>query len=301
MIILILAGGYGRRLAPLTDYHAKSLLSVVGRPIIEWTLDKLPSEKILISTNRRFLDSFKEWIGNRAMELVCEETTREEEKLGAVGGLLYTIRKKRIDEPVLVVNGDNLFDFSLKDFLESDSAVNLLYDIKDVEEVKGKYGNALMEDGFIVQFLEKPQNPVSSLVSTGIYYFPPPTFRLIEEFYQDPTKDTDNMGSLLKWMTEEEKIKIKGVIKEGIWIDIGSKDSYIHANQIFSGKNSFIDTSTRLKNSTVKSSVILKGSTIVDSSLEGCIIDEDCLLEGVEFRDTIIGKGSRIVKTNTRQ
>ena len=203
MITVILAGGYGRRLAPVTDHHAKSLLPVADRPIIDWIIEKLPPSKILISTNKSFADSFKEWIGNRPIEIVSEETRSEEEKLGAVGGLLYTIQSKTISEPILLINGDNIFDFSLKDVSDSNYAVNLLYDIKTKEEVKGKYGNVRVENGFIVDFLEKPENPVSSLVSTGIYYFPTSVFPLIREFYDSCHHDRDNMGSLLKWLIEK--------------------------------------------------------------------------------------------------
>jgi len=294
MITVILAGGYGRRLAPVTDHHAKSLLPVADRPIIDWIIEKLPPSKIIISTNKSFADSFKEWIGNRPIEIVSEETRSEEEKLGAVGGLLYTIQSKTISEPILLINGDNIFDFSLKDVSDSNYAVNLLYDIKNIEEVKGKYGNVRVENGFIVDFLEKPENPVSSLVSTGIYYFPTSVFPLIREFYDSNHHDRDNMGSLLKWLIEKKKIQVKGIVKEGLWVDIGSRDSYIHANQIFSHQDSFISPSTKLVNSSVNSSVILRNCHISDSKLEGCVIDEDCFLENVHLKDKIIGKGSKI-------
>ncbi len=294
MITVILAGGYGRRLAPVTDHHAKSLLPVADRPIIDWIIEKVPPSKILISTNKSFEDSFKEWIGNRPIEIVSEETRSEEEKLGAAGGLLYTIQSKTISEPILLINGDNIFDFSLNDVSDSNYAVNLLYDIKNIEEVKGKYGNVRVENGFIIEFLEKPHNPVSSLVSTGIYYFPTSVFPFIREFYDNNHHDRDNMGSLLKWLIEKKKTKIKGIVKEGLWVDIGSRDSYIHANQIFSHQDSFISPSTKLVNSSVSSSVILNNCHISDSKLEGCVIDEDCFLKKVYHKDKIIGKGSRI-------
>ena len=294
MITVILAGGYGRRLAPLTDYHTKSLLPVADKPIIDWIIEKLPPSQIIISTNKRFTDDFKAWIGERNIEIISEDAKREEEKLGAAGGLLYTIQNKKINEPILLVNGDNIFDFSLEDVQESDYAMNLLYDIKNVDKVKGKYGNARVENGFIVEFLEKPHNPVSSLVSTGIYYFPVSVFPLIKEFYQSSHHDKDNMGSLLKWLMEEKKIKIQGIVKGGLWLDIGSRDSYIHANRVFSKQVSSISKSTKIVNSTVNTSVIFKNCHISGSKIEGCIIDEECFIENVHLKDKIIGKGSRI-------
>ena len=93
---------------------------------------------------------------------------------------------------------------------------------------------------------------------------------------------------------EKKKIQIKGIVKDGLWVDIGSRDSYIHANRIFSGKDSFISPSTKLVNSSVSSSVILENCYISGSKLEGCVIDEDCFLENAHLKDKIIVKGSRI-------
>jgi glucose-1-phosphate thymidylyltransferase len=295
MIIIILAGGYGRRLAPLTDNHAKSLLPIAGKPIIDWIIDKLPqSSKIIISTNKRFEEDFKAWVGKKPIEIVCEGSQKEEEKLGAVGGLMYTIRQRSISEPILLVNGDNIFDFSLKDIEENEHAVNILYDIKELEKVREKYGNVRLDKEFIVKFLEKPKQPVSTFVSTGIYYFPPSIFPMLKKFFYSPTPDKDNIGSLLKWMAERKKVKIKGVIKRGLWMDIGSRASYVRANQVFSGKDSYIAPHVKLVNTSITSSVILSHCHISDSELEGCVIDEGCLLSNIKLRNTLIGKGSHI-------
>ena len=296
MTTIILAGGYGRRLAPLTDYHNKSLLPVADKPIIDRIIEKLPPSKIIISTNKRFAQDFEKWTTDKSIEIIVEETRKEEEKLGAVGGILYVIKNKGLKESVLLVNGDNIFDFSLNDVPDPEFVVNLLYDIKDPEKIKGKYGNAQIENGFIKGFLEKPQNPVSSLVSTGIYYFPVSVFSLIEEFYSSDNPDRDNIGSLLKWLMYERGLKIKAAVKKGVWIDIGSRESYIYANKVVSGKDSFISPSAKLINSSVSSSVILENSRISDSKIEGCVIDEDCFIENSHLKDKIIGKGSKIIK-----
>ena len=294
MTTIILAGGYGRRLAPITDYHNKSLLPVADKPIIDWIIEKLPPSRILISTNERFAEDFKEWSKDKSVEIVVEKTRREEEKLGAVGGILYVIKNKNLKEPVLLVNGDNIFDFSLDDVADPEYTVNLLYDIKDIEKIRGRYGNPQVESGFITAFLEKPKEPVSSLVSTGIYYFPVSVFSLIDEFYNSDSPDRDNIGSLLKWLKKERQLKIKGIVKEGVWVDIGSRQSYIYANQKFSDSESFVSDSVKLIKSSVNASVILKNCRISDSRIEGCVIDEDCVIENAQLKDEIIGKGSKI-------
>ncbi len=301
MITIILAGGFGTRLYPLTKHHAKSLLPVVNKPIIDWLIEKIPSSKVLISTNEKFAPDFEKWAKDRPLEIISEKARSEGEKLGAVGGILYVIQNKKITEPILLVSGDNIFDFYLNDIPESEYAFNLLYDIKDTEKIKGKYGNVRIENGFITAFLEKPQNPVSSLVSTGIYYLPPSIFFSIKEFYESDYSDKDNMGSFLKWVKERKNTKIKGVVKEGFWLDVGSRESYIRANQIFSNRDSFICPSAKIMNSSVKSSVILKNCHILNCKIEGCVIDEDCSIENANLKDKIIGKGEEIVNSNANK
>ncbi|MDD5454574.1 MAG: sugar phosphate nucleotidyltransferase, partial [Candidatus Ratteibacteria bacterium] len=205
MITVILAGGFGTRLAPLTKHHAKALLPVADKLIIDWIIEKIPPSKILISTNGKFAPDFAKWAKNKPIEIISEKATKDEEKLGAVGGILYVIQNKKIAEPILLVNGDNIFDFSLEDITGTEEdIINLLYDVKDKEKIKGKYGNARVEKGFITEFLEKPQNPVSSFVSAGIYYLPVWAFSSIKEFYEGDYDDKDNIGSLLKWIGKKK-------------------------------------------------------------------------------------------------
>jgi len=297
MITVILAGGFGTRLAPLSEHHAKALLPVADKPIIDWIIEKTPASRVLISVNEKFAPDFAKWAKDKPVEIISEKATKNEEKLGAVGGIVYAIKNKEITEPVLLVNGDNIFDFPLKDITGSkENVINLLYDIKDKEKIKGKYGNARVEDGFITEFLEKPQNPVSSFVSAGIYYFPVWAFASIKEFYESDAKDKDNIGSLLEWMRKKKKTKIKAIIKEGIWLDIGSRQSYIQANQVFSKLDSFISPSAKIINSSVKNSVILKNCRISNSEINGCIIDEECLVEDANLKDKIVGRGERIIR-----
>ncbi len=296
MITVILAGGFGTRLAPLTEHHAKALLPVADRPIIDWIIERIPSSKVFLSTNEKFAPDFEKWAKDRPIEIISEKATSNEEKLGAVGGILYVIQNKKITEPILLVSGDNIFDFSLKDIAENEqNIINLLYDIKDTEKIKGKYGNARVENGFITEFLEKPQNPVSSFVSAGIYYLPVSSFAYIKEFYESDYSDKDNIGSLLKWMNKEKNQKIKAVIKQGLWLDIGSRESYIQANQVLCKQDLFVSPSAKVLNSSVKNSVILKNCHIKNSEIEGCVIDEDCLIENSQIKDKIVGKGERII------
>jgi len=125
MKAIILAGGYAKRLWPLTKNKPKQLLSVGGRPMIEYIIEKLETQKeidkIIISTNEKFEENFKQWLSEykstKEISLVIEPTLLEENKLGSVGALGYLIREKNIDEELMIIGGDNLFEFDLRDLI----------------------------------------------------------------------------------------------------------------------------------------------------------------------------------------
>lgn len=88
MRIVVLAGGYAKRLWPLTLERPKPLLPVAGRPILDYLFSGMPRGTVpILSVNRRFADHFVDWLGSSGYraELLVEETEAEEEKLGAVG------------------------------------------------------------------------------------------------------------------------------------------------------------------------------------------------------------------------
>ena len=108
MKVVFLAGGYGRRLRSFTNYQAKPLLKVAGRPIIEYIMDRLPENVVpLISVNEKYEESFLPWQKERgySFKLVVEETRSEEEKPGSVGGLAYLLEKEKVRESIMVIHG----------------------------------------------------------------------------------------------------------------------------------------------------------------------------------------------------
>lgn len=298
MKILILAGGYGKRLSPLTQFRAKPLLPIGGKPLLNYILEKLPPLPLILSTNLKYFKDFQEWMRKERVggKILVEETRREEEKPGSVGGLIFALEKEKIEEPLLVVAGDNLFDFSLSDFIKhfKNEVLVALYDMEDKEKIKGKLGNVLVDkEGKILKFIEKPSHPISTLVSTGCYIFPPFSFSLLKTFYQQADRERrDKMGYLLKWLVEEEKVEVRGFTFQGLWIDIGGRESYLEANLILSGRDFYCEEDTEIVNSSLHHSVVLKGSKVINSNLRGCIVDEKSWIEGVDLEDTIIGQGT---------
>jgi len=302
MKVIILAGGYGKRLRPLTNYQAKPLLKVAGRPIVEYIMDRLPKDILpLISVNERYQESFLKWQeeGGHSFKLVVEKTTKEEEKLGSVGGLAYLLEQEKIKESITVIAGDNLFDFDLGAFMHSYSGnpVIATYDVGDKEKIKGKYGNIVINDkNEIVDFLEKPEEPLSTLASTGCYIFPENTSSLLDEFMTGRSKkERDAMGNFCIWLVKEKKLTVEAFTFSGLWFDIGGREAYIQANLKVCGKDNYLGQNTKIANSSLKNCVILDNCQIEESNLSGCVVDRDSWLNKVNLTNCIIGENSSLM------
>ena len=105
MKCLIMAGGFGTRLYPLTMYKAKALLEYKGKPLLSHILDRIPGNiDILVSCNRKFEADFRRWQEGtaRRVELCIEDVWAEDRKIGAVGSLEFWVGSKNIAEDLLV-------------------------------------------------------------------------------------------------------------------------------------------------------------------------------------------------------
>lgn len=242
MRAIILAGGYAKRLWPLTKNKPKQLLSVGGRPMIEYIMEKLETQKeidkIIISTNEKFEDNFKQWLpeykSTKDISLVIEPTLSEKDKLGSVGALGYVIREKNIDEELMIIGGDNLFEFDLRDliyyFREKKGNVVALYDLESIQKARS-YGVAKVDEEMrIIGFVEKPENPPSTLVSTACYMLSKEGVRSIST-YLDKGENPDAIGFFIKWLIKRERVF--GFVFSGKWFDIGSLESLKEADLVY--------------------------------------------------------------------
>jgi len=238
---VILAGGFAKRLGELGKKTPKALLPIAGRPLIEYILDKLTEtdvSTVFVSTNKRFEAQFREWKGSTDgglnIELVIEPAMEEGQKLGSIGALQYLIDEKAVGEELLVINGDNLFDFSLRELVEfyreKGTFIFGLYDIGSPKEAR-KFGVVVVgRDGLVTGFEEKPERPKSTLVSTGIYVFPKNCLPLIKHYINEG-RSPDRLGDLLSWLLE--KRALHAFVFSGRWFDIGSPETYEEAQAAY--------------------------------------------------------------------
>jgi glucose-1-phosphate thymidylyltransferase len=242
MDCIILCAGYATRLRPLTENTPKPLLEVAGRPILEHILDRLALtsvKRVFIATNARFADHFSRWAGRMKypgldLNVVNDGTTTNEDRLGSMGDVRFVARQYGLADDFLIINGDNLFTFSLKpllaDFYRRGNTL-ALYDVGS-REVAKLYGiPTLTEDHRVIGFVEKPKEPTSTLASIGIYAYQGKVHKLLDE-YLNSGFSPDKTGEFVAWV--HEKADVFGHAYGGandVWFDIGTLDQLKEAGE----------------------------------------------------------------------
>uniref|UniRef100_A0A7J2TH51 Bifunctional protein GlmU n=1 Tax=Archaeoglobus fulgidus TaxID=2234 RepID=A0A7J2TH51_ARCFL len=294
MKAVIMAGGYATRLWPITKSKAKPLLPLGSKRIIDHIYEKVIDLEIpvIISTNKRFEEDFREWSRGKKVEIIVENTKSEEEKLGAVRALAEIARG--LNEDILVLAGDNVFSFSLKElycyFLEKKKPVIGLYDVNDLDLAK-RYGVAEMEKERVIRFHEKPEKPPSTLIGIGVYFLPKKSIDLLLE-YVEKSKRSDNLGDFIGYLCEKEEVY--GMKFNGSWYDVGNADSYIEAFKSFT--NHYVDRSVEIEKSAkiIEPVVIERGAKITGRSIIGpyAFIGSECKIESSDVSESIVFSGT---------
>lgn len=244
MRVILLCAGYATRLHPLTKDQPKPLLPVGGRPILEWILERVKAlenvRSVAIVSNHRFAGHFQKWADGVKypwpINVIDDETTTNDNRLGAIGDLNFALKKQGIaEEDILMIAGDNLFTFDLAVFVRESRTkdplpVIAVYDVGDLELAK-QYGLVQMDgQGRVKQFFEKPKNPITTLASCGIYWLPAAT-RLLLDRYIASGHNPDQPGHYMRWLAETSGLA--AVPLKGEWLDIGDTVSYEKANKQF--------------------------------------------------------------------
>jgi glucose-1-phosphate thymidylyltransferase len=228
MKAVVLAGGYATRLRPLTDGVPKPLLPVGGRPILDWILAKIQEvdevDETHVVTNSRFAADFLAWAPTDVV-VHDDGTHTNEDRLGAIGDLKYVIDGAAIDDDLLVVAGDNLFDFSLSDYVRfwrghENAAAVAIYDCGDLALAAGYGIVSLDPDDRLTSFVEKPKDPPSTLAAIATYLYSRRQLPLIAQYLTEGNAP-DQAGSLVAWLYPREPVY--GYRFAGEWFDIGDR------------------------------------------------------------------------------
>ena len=294
MYVLILAGGFATRLWPLTEKRAKPLLQLAGKPLISYIIEKIPEKlPIIISTNQVFKENFEELCEkhpNHNISVFIEDSASDEGKKGALAATALVIRKKKLDKPLMLLAGDNYFGFSLKDFTEAydDQPILAVYDTKSLDKAK-KFGVVTIDGKKVVKFTEKPDEPDSTMVSTGCYIFPTNVFDEIVEYSRE---NNDNLGGIFEHLLQKQEIHAYPF--EEKWMDIGSFQAYLDAHkELYTEKK--LPMTSMIERSEIGNCVSVgERSKIIDSRVENCIIGNDCVIKNCEIKNSVIDNGCKL-------
>lgn len=242
MKALILAAGYATRLYPLTEHQPKPLLNIGSKPIIEHILQKINVIKeidtVYVVTNNRFYHHFKTWVktasSTKQIKIINDGTSSNEDRLGSIGDIYFTLQQEKITEDLLVIAGDNLFGFSLQKFIDFFQEKNLtsvvaFRDLGSIEKVRKKYGVGILKGSRVIDFEEKPLEPKSSLAATACYIFSRSDLARVKELVQ--VGNADAPGNLVKHLAQ--KTEVHGFVFDDYWYDIGSLEALTEAEKQF--------------------------------------------------------------------
>jgi glucose-1-phosphate thymidylyltransferase len=231
---IVLAGGFGRRLEPLTRVTNKHLLPVYDRPMVYYAVEQLVGagiEEIMIITGGNHAGEFLRLLGNGAAFGLKHLDYAYQEQAGGIAQALGLAEHFAAGGPVAVVLGDNIFERSLAPIVEHFRAKprGARIALATVDN-PSSYGVAVMENGKLVRIVEKPADPPSRLAVTGFYLYDTRVFDFVKQLRPSQRSeleitDVNNQYLQLGELSHDEV--------EGYWADCGeSIDMLLRASNL---------------------------------------------------------------------
>jgi glucose-1-phosphate thymidylyltransferase len=224
---ILLAGGTGTRLAPLTSVVNKHLLPVYNKPMVLYPLDTLKcagATDIMLVTGAEHIGRFMEFLGDGSKYGV-HFTYRIQEKAGGIAEALGLCEDFAAGEDVQVILGDNIY---AKTFVAEKSQYGCTVFLKNTDIESARRSGCALTEGDKVTFIEeKPKEPKSTLVATGYYMFSSKAFDFIKNLHPS-TRGELEITDLINFYVQQGDCGFKMV--EGYWSDAGTFDSLLNAS-----------------------------------------------------------------------
>lgn len=226
---IILAGGTGSRLYPLTKITNKHLLPVYDRPMIYYPLQTLIDagiKEIMIVSGRGHAGHFLELLGS-GTEFGVHLTYEIQEEAGGIAQALGLAEDFSDNESVVVILGDNIFQENVEKAVSSFKEGAMIF-LKEVPDAK-RFGVAEIKGKSIISIKEKPAAPKSNLAVTGLYVYDPGVFNIIQ------TLRPSGRGELEITDVNNEYIRKGGMrysMLSGYWSDAGTFESLFRASEL---------------------------------------------------------------------
>ena len=279
---LILSGGRGTRLRPLTYTSAKQLVPVANKPVLFYGIESLAAAGIreigMVVGDTQ--SEIRAAVGDGSAWGVRITYIEQDAPRGLAHAVL--ISEQFIDnQPFVMYLGDNLLNKGIDRFVdeftrERPAAQILLARVPDPQ----MFGVAELAEGRVVRLVEKPQQPISDLALVGVYMFSPAVFdavKAIKPSFRNELEITDAIQTLI-----DRGLEVRPHIVDGWWKDTGKLEDMLEANRLI------LDTLDRRIEGSVDAASRVEGKVVVE---EGAVI-EDSVVRG----PVIIGARARIVR-----
>ncbi len=229
---VILAGGTGSRLMPLTKVTNKHLLPIGKKPMIYYPIEKLIAtgiEEILIVTGIEHMGDVVNLLGS-GKDFGCHFTYKVQDIAGGIAQALSLAENFCNNDPIAVILGDNILQADLKVYADKfrtqkNGARVLLKEVKDPH----RFGVAEVESSKVINIVEKPEKPKTNYAVTGIYFYDSAVFDIIKTLKPSGRGElevTDINNAYI------QKNQLQYDIIEGWWSDAGTFESLNRVNEL---------------------------------------------------------------------
>ncbi|MBN1561315.1 nucleotidyltransferase family protein [candidate division KSB1 bacterium] len=247
MKAIILAAGYATRLYPLTKDKPKPLLTIAGKPIIEYMLDGFRTistlDKVCVVTNAKFAPAFESWAQDVAtggaydfdIAIVNDQTTSNQTRLGAIADVQFAIDHEEIKDDLIVAAGDNIFRFEFADlvsfFQQVQSDVIMAQKLQDPARLRTRGVVQFDENHRVIGFQEKPAVPRSNFVCPALYIHRCENIHFYQEYLRGKN-NPDAPGYFISWLFPQVPVHVFVLSQPAI--DIGTLATYEQVCREFS-------------------------------------------------------------------
>jgi glucose-1-phosphate thymidylyltransferase len=232
---VILAGGSGTRLHPLTRITNKHLLPIYDRPMVTYAIEALVTcdvRELMVVTGGTHAGEFLRLLGNGHEWGIDRLSYAYQERAGGIAEALALAERFAGGDPIIVMLADNVLERSIghavENFAGQEKGARILLAREEDPEHLRHLGVPELQDGRVLRILEKPENPPSAFAVTGIYFYDPSVFEIIPDLEPSGRGELE-ITDVNNWFIDQGAMEYD--VLEGFWGDAGeSIEAYYAVN-----------------------------------------------------------------------